>query len=367
MLNSLPLATSILGVLFLFALVTIKTGLRKNGPAWITLIVIVSLAIHAQIDAYLFYNGWDGPWVGLSLLHGHLMGGLFLLFAYFLFQIQINIRGWTALLLGYTVLRLILFVPEDAGAYGNYGGDIDWIDLGIVVDYFLSNGLNIAALVIAWRKVGQVNFTVPLDKNETVYYQWLKYLLVFQITLYVTLSILTLISFFYADEWLFFWKIESMLSGFFFLVMAYFAIRFPLFAIDGDFRALSNGEKKYAKSSLTAERARSLWEEMNSLMQDKRLFRDPEYRLSDLAGEMDQSVHHVSQAINQEQGGSFSDFLNRYRVQEAESLLKSSRAEQVTILAIAYESGFNSKTTFYNAFKKLTGSTPTQYLRAHRS
>jgi AraC-like DNA-binding protein len=67
--------------------------------------------------------------------------------------------------------------------------------------------------------------------------------------------------------------------------------------------------------------------------------------------------------INQQQKGSFSDFLNAFRIKEVQDLLRSDKAKQLTILAVAFEAGFNSKTAFYNAFKKFTGKTPSQFMK----
>ena len=58
------------------------------------------------------------------------------------------------------------------------------------------------------------------------------------------------------------------------------------------------------------------------------------------------------------------DFINKYRVEEAKKKLSSRTYKQFTILAIAYEVGFNSKSAFYNAFKKFTDTTPTKFRNA---
>ena len=154
-----------------------------------------------------------------------------------------------------------------------------------------------------------------------------------------------------------------MITGIFFFVLAFYAIRFPLFSVSGDYLDLPAADEKYAKSSLSENDSSDIWREINRLMNEEELYLNPEFRLNDLSGKIDRSVHHVSQAINQQDGGSFSDFLNGFRIERARQLLQSDKAKQYTILAIAYESGFNSKTAFYNAFKKHTGTTPSQFLK----
>ncbi|GGD71060.1 helix-turn-helix domain-containing protein [Maribacter cobaltidurans] len=69
----------------------------------------------------------------------------------------------------------------------------------------------------------------------------------------------------------------------------------------------------------------------------------------------------MSLLINHHLGKHFFDFINEYRVNEAKAILENPDANQFTVLEILYQVGFNSKSTFYTAFKKVTNKTPTQY------
>jgi AraC-like DNA-binding protein len=88
------------------------------------------------------------------------------------------------------------------------------------------------------------------------------------------------------------------------------------------------------------------------------LFQDNELSLAKLAQASGLNVHLASKAINECSGGNFYDWVNLYRVDKAKSLLTESK-EQVS--KICYDVGFNSKSTFYAAFKKVTGVTPGAY------
>lgn len=363
MLNSVPLFTSLLGLLLLMVVFANKAALSNNQPARITLIVIILLVIHAQLDAYLYYNGNNYAWVGLSFLHYPFMGGLFLFFTSQLAKLSINLRPWLVALVMYSVLRILFLIPEDSAAYENYSNEIGWTDLGIAFDNFVSNALNIAGLFMAFIKLKRMDFVVKPSDSDLLNIRLLRGLLVFQIGLYVSLVLITLISFFFAEHWLLLWKVETMITGIFFFVLAFYAIRFPIFSVSGDFRDLPEADEKYAKSSLSEKESVDIWQQINSLMDEEELYLNPEFRLNDLAEKTGRSVHHVSQAINQQDGASFSDFLNGYRIDKSRKLLQSDKAKQYTILAIAYESGFNSKTAFYNAFKKHTGTTPSKFLK----
>jgi len=73
------------------------------------------------------------------------------------------------------------------------------------------------------------------------------------------------------------------------------------------------------------------------------------------------SVSGLSKTINTYSNVNFSDFVNSFRVDKVKELLASQEFSEYTIVAIGLECGFNSKSTFYSAFKKNTGVTPVQY------
>lgn len=94
-------------------------------------------------------------------------------------------------------------------------------------------------------------------------------------------------------------------------------------------------------------------------MTEKSVFRNPNLKLNDLAHEINVSPHQLSQLLNDRLSKSFTLYVNEYRIEEACKIL--SAAENLTIEAIGEEVGFNSKSTFFSAFKKLKGMTPAMY------
>jgi AraC-like DNA-binding protein len=88
---------------------------------------------------------------------------------------------------------------------------------------------------------------------------------------------------------------------------------------------------------------------------------NPEYSLENLASELKMSTSSLSQAINNESNHNFSDYINSLRVEKAKDFLIASEYSSYTILAIGLECGFNSKSTFYSAFKKFTNCTPSEF------
>ncbi len=108
-------------------------------------------------------------------------------------------------------------------------------------------------------------------------------------------------------------------------------------------------------------REAKFFDEMNAYVVNQQKYLDPYLSLEKLAEEMNGSVSSLSKLINTQSNKSFPDYINELRVEEAKKLLSDPSFEAYTIVSIGLECGFNSKSTFYTAFKKFTGQTPTQY------
>jgi len=118
---------------------------------------------------------------------------------------------------------------------------------------------------------------------------------------------------------------------------------------------------KYKSSNLDDSEIIVLKNKLLNIINNEKPYLNPEITLNELAGIMGISVHKLSQLLNTSYNQNFYDFINFYRIETAKDMLHNVKFEHFTILAIAYECGFNSKTTFYNAFKKIIGQTPTEY------
>lgn len=106
-----------------------------------------------------------------------------------------------------------------------------------------------------------------------------------------------------------------------------------------------------------AENDAQVWiEKLERVLLDQELYKDPNLKLSDLARKINISAHQLSQLLNDNLGKSFSTYINEYRINEACKLITAS--DHLTFEAIGYEVGYNSKSTFYTAFKKVTDTTP---------
>jgi AraC-like DNA-binding protein len=129
---------------------------------------------------------------------------------------------------------------------------------------------------------------------------------------------------------------------------------------------IGNSENKIPKpknkKSLFTDEEKVFYENrLRELMKQEQLHLNPDLSLRSLAEYMNLSPNHMSQLLNDGFEQNFADFLNGYRLDEFKERLKADDAHHLTILAIAYDSGFNSKTVFNTFFKKKMGVTPKVY------
>ncbi len=118
---------------------------------------------------------------------------------------------------------------------------------------------------------------------------------------------------------------------------------------------------KYNRSSLTKEESKQLKKQLKHIMDSEKIFLNPELKFDDLVKKLNTSRNDLSYTLNQGLNKNFYMFVNEYRVDEVIRLMKDSSRKHQKILALAFDSGFNSKPSFNAVFKKITGKTPSAY------
>lgn len=143
--------------------------------------------------------------------------------------------------------------------------------------------------------------------------------------------------------------------------MGYFVIlQFPLFQAMPYSEIANPAETPKQLSPKTVEYHKKLMQ----FMEEESLYTDPELNLPYLAKKLQISPGYLSQIINEKENKSFFEFVNHYRVEAAKAKLTNTEFDQYSIMGIALESGFNSKSTFNSLFKKFTGQTPSSYKKS---
>lgn len=118
---------------------------------------------------------------------------------------------------------------------------------------------------------------------------------------------------------------------------------------------------KYRKSSLTEGGKMKILSNIKTEFETKQYFSENLASLTDLAKRIGESPHHVSQVLNEKFNKSFFEILAYYRVEKAKKLLAEDTDNSLTIEELSEIVGYNSKTAFNNAFKRLTGKTPSEF------
>ncbi|AUC16957.1 hypothetical protein BTO06_18180 [Tenacibaculum sp. SZ-18] len=115
------------------------------------------------------------------------------------------------------------------------------------------------------------------------------------------------------------------------------------------------------KSSINITGDNKYFKKLEILMTKEKIFRDPNISLINIANQLKISGNYLSQLINTITGKNFADYINSFRVEDAKLKLTNNRFLNYTVISIGLESGFNSKSTFYSAFKKMVGISPSIY------
>lgn len=119
--------------------------------------------------------------------------------------------------------------------------------------------------------------------------------------------------------------------------------------------------QKYSHSQLDKKSSQTLFEQIKTLFENEKVYLNEKVTLNFIAEKLQVKSREISQAINENTNHNFYDFVNLYRIEKAEALLKDATYKNEKIATIAYESGFGNVTSFNLAFKKKTGTTPSNY------
>lgn len=228
--------------------------------------------------------------------------------------------------------------------YGKYGASL----ISFLV---LQNmGYLVALLrIIQKRKLNNTNIWPNINKNDL---QVLKFIIITYLIM-LALKIGALVA------WLIIAEIGicTTFTGIFFGISFIFVNSAVLIKLS--FPNILSGNIKYQTTGLSNNNVNQYIIELENAMQNDKLYLDPLINMEKLSKKINISKNHISQIINEKFGVKYNDYINKYRIEEAQLLIKQNRFSNV--IEVAYEVGFNSKSTFNSAFKKITGLTPTQY------
>ncbi len=143
---------------------------------------------------------------------------------------------------------------------------------------------------------------------------------------------------------------------------------FIAFEVDADVVDESNVpllqlNKRYTGSSLKDSDQTALYIKLCTLMQQEKLYLNPELSLKELANRLRTNTRYLSQVINTLAGLNLQNFINSYRVELVKKRILEDEVEDYTLYGIAQQCGFKNKSTFYKVFREITGLTPKDFIR----
>ncbi|MEL6924206.1 MAG: helix-turn-helix domain-containing protein [Bacteroidota bacterium] len=153
------------------------------------------------------------------------------------------------------------------------------------------------------------------------------------------------------------WQVIWMSLALIILFIAFYALRAPeLFRISQLVR-----ERKYAQSKFSQPELEQLQQRLEQVMEQQQPYLNKKLLKSELAALLGVSSPELARLLNERIGMNFFEYVNYYRIKTFIELAKSDRAQNLTFYGLAQEAGFNSKTTFNKAFRKLMGRSPSEY------
>ncbi|AOP34374.1 hypothetical protein A0128_11245 [Leptospira tipperaryensis] len=158
-------------------------------------------------------------------------------------------------------------------------------------------------------------------------------------------------------------EISSILIGI--LLCGIYIVRQSHPEIFSAVRRIVEDERKYKTTQLRSVDLDSLEKNLNFLLEEKKIYKEENLGLSRLSEELGISPHQLSEYLNLHLKRNFFQLINGYRIAEAKHLLLHSPKE--TVLSIAYEVGFQSKSSFNDAFRKEVGLSPTEFRKKGES
>lgn len=313
--------------------------------------------------------GWEMP---LPFLHGPF------LYLYILFLSDQQCYNWHYLLhfipavLAAVILAFIL--PEIHSSISALSA-FKPLFLGMVTAIMVSGVVYVIFSLILLKK-HQQNIVGQFSNTDKITLNWMRYLISGMAIIWIVVIFLQSVQVLYVAVALFIFFIGYFgihQTGVFSSPLPSHEVILPI-----DLEIASQPEKmrisaeesdytKYEKTKISEDKASEIQAKLIDLMKEHECYKDPELTLGDLARMMNISPGILSQIINSKEGKNFYDFVNTLRIEAFKQLLSHPESKQYTLLSLAFECGFNSKTSFNRNFKKIMGVSPSTYVKSIRT
>jgi len=315
-----------------------------------------------RAEGYLHFPALIGFEIPFPFMHGPM------LYVYILYVTNQNsgkkiwLLHWIPVLFIYIALfQFLMLSPQDRLAvYQNKGKGYETLSQVIKILMIISGILYVGLSLLAVRKYKR-EISDQYSNTEKINLNWVYYLIIGIALIWVAVIIRNNILIF------------SMVV-LFILVAAYFGISgvgildYSAIKIENTMENLpveNNSEvPKYEKTFAGEEAIQEIYKKLVIQMEKEKLYKDPELNLNYVAKLLDVHPNILSQTINFVENKNFYDYINRQRIEEFKRIAVLPENGKFTILSLAFESGFNSKTSFNRNFKKYMDCSPREFLKS---
>ncbi|AEA44245.1 helix-turn-helix domain-containing protein [Fluviicola taffensis] len=341
---------------------------RKEVPDYILASWLVIIALHLALH-YLRFSELDikHPWLLGIILPIPVLHALFLYF-YTITLTENRIPRVPVIflhfipffcLIGLAIPFYTLTPAEKVTVFKNQGQGFEWYSI-VQLSFILLSGAFYSLATILKIRTHRRKIQDYLSNTDQKMLRWLEYLV-------VGLGLIWLLTLFFDDTIIFGGvTVFILFIGFFGInqISIFTTISVANSSVDPNPTSIPDSEnkkEKYLKSGLEREQVSMIMSKLEQFMTQEKPFKESELTLNDLARRMDLNPNQLSQVINSETGNTFYHYINTFRINEFLYLLSLPENKKFTFLALAYDCGFNSKTTFNKYFRIQTGKTPTEY------
>lgn len=216
-------------------------------------------------------------------------------------------------------------------------------------------------------KVHRASLLNSYSKIDDIDLNWLRLLIIASLVCYsVNVALFNLDLIFHFASYRFLMFITYSFGSVYILVLGYYGISQSNIFRQGGLEMSDKKEKDNPRGPAIViyEVDSGFTQQLLTYMEQRKPWLDPDITISRLAGHLDVTAGYLSGIINSQLNQNFFDFVNRYRTNEFKQQAVDENNNHLSIMGIAYNCGFNSKASFYRAFKKFEGISPTVYIES---
>ncbi len=240
---------------------------------------------------------------------------------------------------------------------------IQFVKFGVLI---IHTGIYLGLIVRDLKKYRLFIENSSSNNDQVLKFEWLKKLAI-GLFIYVGGFFVTMVALATTEKYgLLIDRAWIVVLAFFIQAIGFMAIQQPKFFSKEIEQEVNEEEEvsireKYKNSPLEEVKAEEYFRSLKRLMEEEKLFLNPELKASEVASRIGIPTYQLSHLLSIKSEYNFFDFINSYRVEEVVKLLSEPNNEHLTILGIGLEAGFNNKSSFNRAFKKFTGNTPSSF------